>query len=808
MFLVFFFLFKDVFSEEEGDCQLAETSIITTVFTNLLGDLREFPTEIGLQVSYDFPNFSDIFSGSYNFEDMMPYFYGVAGLAIPICGGFILFILFFLIGQFVAFCSELRPQKSKKVTLKNSLYHLFLCLCFIVAICLFFFAASNITKALNEIVAVVPNFYNTVNELYDTIDETVNRSILFADNKVDNATIVFNKFVDYIGGEFTNAANSADTVYNSISEAETQSNSELKSAAEKFDQDMETFYNQCPIPIESKMADVITTISEQITSLKEKSQGIVKAVEPLNQVKTDIEDVKVQITDEVTKELDKFQLETIPNAMNSLWDIINSFNNYADDAQKFVDTLNKYSNLIIYLIISYLVIVCAIFTSIYFCTCKAARCLAASYCTFALFVVLLIGPLTTIFSVLFFVIYDNCDTLENQISSFVEIYTDDMDIRGLLLCPSDYRSHSIYELANLKQFIDYHQIFNDMNDTVQGLVSSIEPDQSIYDDLSLTASLTENDFNTPIQTLNINGLKQTIQTTYKECDSYSEENLNTLLSDLDAIEAAFKPIGDSLNKAGSSLQSAITISNNFPNEIQKTTDLTQTIVTDCINGSYQIVDAGVMDLHCNRLCTVYVPARNGLCDTLVDAMTLWLLCGMILAIIIFFYTFAICQRRKEMLPPKVKEESSYSGDYSIDELSNPRNTKSKSARTSRASSRIQKSKRKDNNNNNSNNGNKSSRKENTINDNTNNNGAKSSRKDNNSINNISSSQKSSRKDGNNTNNSSRKSSRKVSDDPALGSSTKTSQQKNKKKSDDDEEEDVQIMSEEEDISDKISQENL
>ena len=652
MFLCFFLAFAF------GDtCSFEHVSSLADTIAQTADPSRDLAKIFGLNTSRELPNITTDTS----IDSLLPYVYGLAGFAVPIALVNIILILFFIVGQIVACCPCMKPQKSSKMNCRKSIKHISFCVIWVVSIILFFVASAKITRGLNQVSDVVPEINTTINDVFGVFDTTVSNSTTFIDKTLDNATTIFNEFIDVVEGNLTAASNSATGVITSIDAAKSKADNSLKNNADNFDTKIDNIHNKCANMPTFNLVKEVTKVSNKLGDIKDNSQGLQTATTSLTSTKNEIKKVLANVTGNVKDKVDEFTGTTIKDLLGNLHSKTDSFTDFVKPATDAIDTAKKYINPVIYSVVSFMTVVCIIFCIIYFMTNCCAKFFACTYCTWALIIILIVGVPSIVFSVLFNVLFDACPKLEEEVTSLGHsMLSNEANLGDILLCPDTLETTSIYKLADLQKYFDYQKTIEDLNESLQGTVGEVIPNDSVFGELDNVGSMTDSDFNiSKIASLDTSAIYKGLET-YQEsgdCPDFTTAELSSMKTDLDNMNTDIESIAISLNDAKNNLGDAISVSKSFPPTINQTTFLTKNLISEFTDGTLNIINDGVDGLNCKMICRIYSPAKNALCVSLVDSMSYWLLSGLLMIFALASIAISICERRKTMLPPQTKSDS-------------------------------------------------------------------------------------------------------------------------------------------------------
>jgi len=331
-------------------------------------------------------------------------------------------------------------------------------------------------------------------------------------------------------------------------------------------------------------------------------------------------------------------------------------------AERYINIGKKYSNIVIYSVVGFLTIIAIVYTSIYFCTCCCARCLAASFCSFGLFMTILLGIPCIVFSVLFFLFYDGCPNIEPAIDELGhEMISENKNISYLFTCPSDLEDKTIYSIAGLDKYLDYEKLIDDLRVHLQSSLRSFDPDESLDALNSLTSVNTFNSFALDyLAGIDISANRERVSEiptgdTSVCTGGISSGDVEQLIGHLESIVTAYQGMLEEIQEANESANAAIGFAKTMKPQVQTTINISDNMILDFTSGSLRVIRHGIDRLDCTLICQVYSPAKNTICVHLVDGFSFWILSAIIMIIGMALMSISLCIRRRGMLPPQVED---------------------------------------------------------------------------------------------------------------------------------------------------------
>jgi len=640
-----------------ANCKFESSGRISDIFAQVSESCRDLAKYIGLETSSDFPNSSDFFLNS-DSSQVMPYIYGVAGVVVPVALITCLLLLYYLLGQLFAWCSCCRPKTSKEVTLKNSIFHILMACLMFVAIALFYFSASEITKGLDSTSDVPVGLESTVDDVFGILNTTVNSSINLVTSTLNTAVNQFQSLLQFLNQKLTQIKEKSDDMEYDLDQAKSKT-SDMITAAQNFDIKLDAACGSSNTQINDlKIYSFVSQVDSRIEDLKGSVCSISNNFNDFQSMTSSLQSTLGSLTGQVNSKISDFTNNSLPNMINSLKRETDRFDSFTEPAKYYLGLAEKYSNIVIYCVVGFLTISTIVYTAVYFCTCCCARCLACSFCSFGFIVTLFLGVPSIVFSLLFFLFYDGCPQIDPALTDIgQQMFTNNSNFTELFTCPNDLPDKSLYTLAGLDQYLDYQQIINNLENQLQtSLVNfnnygTLNHLQSLLN--SNNSQFTQNylvGVNTANLRTSVNNLDSNI------CPNMQPSDKSDLINYLDLIDSGFGGLQSDVNSGLNNFQATKQFALTIVPKIQNTTTISLNIISNFTLGALNIISTGINSLDCTLICRIYAPAKNAVCVHLVDGYAFWLLSALLMIIGVACMSVSFCQRRKGMLPPQVDDD--------------------------------------------------------------------------------------------------------------------------------------------------------
>ena len=638
-----------------GDCNFEQPNAISDTVAKISDKCRGLAGYAGLETSSEFPNGTELYESG-NVTSVLPYVYGIAGFILPVAAIMIILFLVFLFGQIFACCPCCLAKTNKKITCTRSLFHIISAAVVFIGIAFFFFSASQFTIGINEVAKIPVNLDSTIDTFFDTIDTTIDKATDLVTTTLNSVTTNFQDFLDYLKDTLEKAKTAAEGVESNLNSAKDNGASEIKDAGDEFDAIIDTMncYESDQFKIASKTGEIETKMDEIIEKIGKFSSKF----DDFQEMQKSLQNTLDTLNGDVKTQVDTFTDKDLPELIDPLKDSTSGVNEMTDKVSDYLGIAQKYSNVAIYCVVGVLTIIAILYTSIYFCTCFCARCLAGSVCSFGLLITILLGIPSIVFSLIFFLFYDGCPQLEPTIDDIGhEMLSESVSVKNLLTCPADLTDKSIYGILDLKDQFDYADLIKSLKENLNNQLSAFNPGESLESLDNITSIDVDTSFTEDyLAGFNLGDMRDKInQIDERVCSGIDETKRANLLSKIDTIETSFKAMQDYIDKAKENAAEASGYAKTMKPKVNDTLDKSSTIIGTFTNGTYDILTEGINSLDCNLVCSIYSPAKNALCVYIVNGASFWLLSGVVIVIGLALLTISICKRRRGMLPPKVED---------------------------------------------------------------------------------------------------------------------------------------------------------
>ena len=661
LFFAFIFTAK---CEEEG-CTFNVPSSFSESFSNSLSGMRGLFSGF-LDTDSNFPDLSN------GFDDVLPYIFDILSTALPFLILLVILLLYFCFGQCCCICC-CRPQKKHKVKLIPLIIHIFFGVVCVVSIIFFYMSAVEISNIFNEGKEIIPSVSNTFQRITSTIGDTIDGVFNIIDTTVVDTLAVFKGLVKTLQ---TDTLDKALTAIQSLSDNidEVQKNTQsITDSAKQFDNDWKHISDACgeQFVIDS-LYEQASGINTRLTDIKDSMNELTSSSEDIEgitgQLNTQIENIETTVQEQI----DDLKNGDLGHIMDPIEDIGTDIDDVGEPVSDALDTVNTYWKAIMILFITLFLVFIACYMIFYFCTNIFARGCFCLYLTFSWFWTIIFLVPAIIFSVLFFLFYDGCPSIENQLDGFIDdVLPEGVSIKDVLICPE---KKPIYTLLGLNEEYDYTKMITDFRSQIDDQINDLDIGSSLEGlDSALNVDI-ENQFSAEgLQGFSTQEIQRTIQELGNNADKVSQEckaafdaNQQKCINDLQAIDDAFNGISSQVENAKGHALTAQEAAGQLEPQINQSLTDSKTLVVKLSDQVLEVVDGTVNSLDCTLLCTIYSPLKNILCVSLINAMAYWLFSAILVAIGLFCLSITVYLRRKDMLPEDATSESS---DDSVEDIS-------------------------------------------------------------------------------------------------------------------------------------------